>query len=76
MRNQATRFAVGQTSTDRLHHVQMVLNVVETAIIRQAVEECPNGFFGSHGNLNQGVTIRVYAVTFQFLAARVIETSG
>jgi hypothetical protein len=53
MRNDSTSFAVRETPTNRLHDVEVILHVVEAAIVWQTVEERSNGIFGGHRNLRK-----------------------
>lgn len=51
--NGPTCFLVRLATGDGLHDVQMVLHVIETAIVRETIQERADSVFGSHSNLNQ-----------------------
>jgi len=53
VRNAPTGLAICETPTDGLHDVEVVQDVIEAAIVRQTVEERPNGIFGGHVNLRE-----------------------
>ncbi len=48
MRYRPTRVCIGQPTPNGLQDVQMVLNVVQGAVIGQAVEKLPNSLFCIH----------------------------
>jgi hypothetical protein len=48
MRNGTTRFRVKLAIRHRLHHVQVVQDVVQAAVVWQPVQEGANGFFRGH----------------------------
>ena len=43
---------VGHASGDGLDDVEVVQHVVETAVVWEPIEKCPNGLFRSHRNLH------------------------
>ena len=48
MGNDTACLTVGEAPADRLHHVEVVHDVVKTAIIGKAIEQRSNGVFGRH----------------------------
>ena len=54
MRNRATGLGVGNPFFDGLHEVQVVLHIVDAAIIWQTIEESANPLFCGHMNALTG----------------------
>ena len=48
MGNDPACLTVCEAPADRLHHVEVVHDVVKTAIIGQSIKERSNGVFGGH----------------------------
>lgn len=48
MGNEATGFLVGIATRNRLDHIEVVLHIIEGAILRQPVEERANLVSGRH----------------------------
>jgi hypothetical protein len=69
VRNHTPGLAVRYTSTDRLHHVQVVMHIVQAAIVWQTIKEGTNGVFGGHGNLTSRA-IPVYGQRVMLLITR------
>ena len=59
MRNDPACLTVCAALADRLDHVEVVHDVVKTAVIGKSIEERSNGLFGSH-KASSGRTLRVY----------------
>jgi hypothetical protein len=68
VRDNPAGFAVRETPPDRLHDVQVVQHVIEAAIVRETVEQRPNGIFGRHMNLREDASsIRPAALSAKFI---------
>jgi len=48
MRNDTPSVLISLAPGDRLHNVEVVQHIVEAAVIREPVEQCPHSVFGRH----------------------------
>ncbi len=47
------RIGLGTTLLNRLDNVEMIEHIVQTAIVRQTIEQLPHGFLCSHGKTSR-----------------------
>jgi hypothetical protein len=59
MRDSATGFDICSPALDGLQHVEMVENIIERAVLWEAIKERPNRFFDLHGISATRTTIKI-----------------